>query len=149
MKTSIRLLACALFALLSVLEARAEPGAKYWYEMALAEMGDMAAPLSRERLIRGAEAIAQAKAVGGQTERECELIDAVAQFYHRHGERSHDERLVHYERALSRSRRLHPDDPVIGRAHDRASAIAMSRARERAEAYARSRGAVSGNRGSW
>ena len=131
---------CALaFTFLVIVAARAEqPTAIAWLERASAEMGDFRAPLSQERLERGAAAIARAKAIGGITERECELIDAVAQFYHRHSERTHDERLVYYERALSRSRRAHPQDPVIARAHERASAIAMARARERVEAaYAR------------
>jgi hypothetical protein len=123
------------FTFLVVLTARAEqPGAMAWFERAAAEMGDLRVPLSQERLERGAAAIARAKAIGGVTERECELIDAVAEFYHRHPERTHDERLVYYERALSRSRRAHPQDPVIARAHARASAIALARARERVEA---------------
>ncbi len=140
MKASLARCFCALaLTFLVILTIRAEPhDAMAWYERAVAEMGDLRVPLSREGLERGAAAIARAKSIGGITERECELIDAVAEFYHRHAERAHDERLVYYERALSRSRRAHPRDPVIARVHARASAIAFARARERVEtAYAR------------
>lgn len=139
MKTKLaRLIAASLLALLAAMNARAESIAMSWYALALSHMGDLRTALSLEQLVLGAEAISRAKELGGGSERDCELIDAVAQFFHRHDERSHDERLVHYERALSRSRRQHPDDEVIARAHDSASRVALGRARERAEAaYAR------------
>lgn len=130
----LRYLAAALLALLAVLNARAESAAMAWYVEAAAEMGDLRTPLTQDRLERGAAAIAAGKAIGGTTERECELIDAVAQFYHRHDERTHDERLVHYERALSRSRRQHPDDAEIASLHRRASRAAWNRAVERVNA---------------
>ena len=102
--------------------------------IAIAIMGDLRSPLDAAQLARGAAAIARAKAIGGKSERECELIDAVAQFYHRHEERTHDMRLVYYERALSRSRRLHPDDLDIELLHAHASRVAFARALERVEA---------------
>lgn len=139
-----RSLGIAFFALLTVLTVRADPGPMGWFSLAARDMGDLTTPLTTEQLQRGAAAIARAKAIGGSTERECELIDAVAQFYHRHAERGHDERLVHYERALSRSRRAHPHDPVIVRMHAHASAAALARARDRAgAAYARQQFAAS------
>ena len=102
--------------------------------IALAIMGDLRSPLDASQLTRGAAAIARAREIGGRTERECELIDAVAQFYHRHEERTHDMRLVYYERALSRSRKLLPDDLVIASLHAHASRTAFARALERVEA---------------
>lgn len=130
----LRFLAATLFILLAVMNARAESSAMAWFEKAAAEMGDLATPLSPEELDRGSTAIARARALGGKTELECELIDAVAQFYHRHKERSHDMRLVYFERALSRSRRLHPDAPEIVKRHTQASKAAIRRALERVEA---------------
>jgi hypothetical protein len=108
---------------------------------AVAIMGDLRTPLDAAQLALGAAAIARAQAIGGKTERECELIDAVAQFYHRHDERTHDMRLVHYERALSRARRLLPDDSVIAMLHAQVSKVALARARVRAEAAYARRGA--------
>jgi hypothetical protein len=109
--------------------------------IAVAAMGDLRAEAPYTLFVQGAEAIARAKVLGCDTEPECELIDAVAQFYHRPDERSHDERLVHFERALSRSRRACPDDAAIARWHERASKAALTRAQERAEAayYRRAR----------
>lgn len=131
MKTTlVRILAAFLFTLVAVLDARASDEAMSWLRRAAAEMGDLRAPLTREQLQRGAAAIARARELGGRDERECELIDAVAQFFHDAG-RMHDERLVHYERALSRSRRQHPDDTEIVSLHRRASWAALARARER------------------
>ena len=121
--------ACAAF------DARAsEPEAMQHWARAVAEMGDLLAPAAPERFARGARAIARAKALGGRTERECELIDAVAQFYHRPEQRTHDMRLVYFERALSRARSVHPDDAQIAHWHDIASRAALARARERVEA---------------
>lgn len=130
----LRFLAATLFTLLAVMNARAESSAMAWFEKAAAEMGDLATPLTPEGLDRGSTAIARARAIGGKTERECELIDAVAQFYHRHEERSHDMRLVYFERALSHSRRLLPHDPEIAKRHTQASKAAFRRALERVEA---------------
>jgi|SRR5688500_4056315 len=137
----LRFLAATLFTLLAVMNARAESYAMAWFEKAAAEMGDLATPLSPEGLVRGSAAIARAKAIGGATERECEMIDAVAEFYHRHNERAHDERLVHYERALSRARRLLPHDLEIAARHTQASKAAFARALERVEAYMSSKSA--------
>jgi len=139
MKTKIAYcLAPLLLTLMAMLEARADADAMQWNERALVEMGDLRTPLGDGALARGAAASRRAKAIGGTTERECELIDAVAQFYHRADERTHDERLVHYERALSRSRQAHPADEWIVREHERAGRAALARARERAAAaYAR------------
>jgi hypothetical protein len=108
--------------------------AMHEWSVALGIMGDLRTPLDAAELELGAAAIERARAIGGTSERECELIDAVAQFFHRHGERAHDERLVHYERALSRARRALPDDAEIAMLHTQASKSALRRARERAEA---------------
>ena len=104
------------------------------WRVAVANMGDLRTPLDPSQLVHGAGAISRAKSIGGTTERECELIDAVAQFYHRHEERTHDMRLVHYERALSRSLRHLPDDVEIAALHAHASRVAHARAVERVEA---------------
>ena len=143
MKSRIaRSLSALFFALLVLLNARAEGSAMDWYWTATIEMGDLRTPLSEEALGLGAAAIARAKSIGGATERECELIDAVSEFY-KQSAQSHDERLVHYERALSRSRRLLPEEPEISRLHAYASRIALARARERVEAkYALNGGAA-------
>jgi hypothetical protein len=137
----LRFLAATLFTLLAVMNARAESSAMIWFEKAAAEMGDLSTPLTPEGLDRGSNAIARARAIGGTTERECELIDAVAQFYHRHDERTHDMRLVYYERALSRSRKLLPNDLEIAARHADASKAAFARALERVEAYMSAKGA--------
>ena len=104
-----------------------------WRE-AVAAMGDLRTEAPYSTFMRGAKAIARAKAAGCATESDCELIDAVAQFYHLPEERTHDMRLVYLERSLSRSRQHCPDDAEIARWHDRASKAAFARATERAEA---------------
>jgi Protein of unknown function (DUF3455) len=115
--------------------AASEPGcALAHWGVAAANLAGLPSPLRADRLAEGAAAAFRAKAIGGTTERECELIDAVAQFYYLNGERTHDMRLVHFERALSRSRRAHPDDAIIAKWHERASRAAYARAVERAEA---------------
>jgi hypothetical protein len=102
--------------------------------VAASSLATLPEPLGEDRLAEGAAAARLAKAIGGTTEQECELIDAVAQFYHLNGERTHGMRLVHFERALSRARRVHPDDAVIVAWHERASRAALAHATERAEA---------------
>jgi hypothetical protein len=97
-------------------------------------MGDLSAEAPYTEFMRGARAIVFAKALACATERDCELIDAVAQFYHLPEERTHDMRLVYLERSLSRSRAHCPDDADIARWHDRAAKAALARATERAEA---------------
>ena len=137
MKRNIkRFLLLVLWAIALVLSAHARAGeaAMNEWKVAVGAMGDLRKPLEASSLAHGAAAIERARSIGGSTERECELIDAVAQFYHRHGERPHDERLVHYERALSRSRAILPDDGEIAAMHRHVSVIALTRARERAEA---------------
>lgn len=80
-------------------------------------------------------AVLSARAEAGtlpcSTEVECEIVDAVKQFFHRADERGYDERLVHFERALSRSRRQHPEDGAIAALHTAVSHLALNRARER------------------
>jgi hypothetical protein len=117
------------------LPARAvgEDAMAYWRE-AVEAMGDLRTEAPYSTFVRGARAIARAKAAGCTTETDCELIDAVAQFYHLPEERTHDMRLVYLERSLSRSRAHCPDDADIARWHTRASKAAFARATERAEA---------------
>src|SRR5688572_14046216 len=88
----------------------------HWRE-AVAAMGDLRTEAPYSTFVLGAKAIARAKAAGCQTETDCELIDAVAQFYHLPDERTHDMRLVYFERSLSRSRAHCPDDAEIARWH--------------------------------
>jgi hypothetical protein len=104
-----------------------------YFSTAVAAMGDLRSEAPYSEFMRGARAIVFAKALGCATERDCELIDAVAQFYHLPDERTHDMRLVHFERALSRSRRACPDDAELAAWHDRASKAAFARAVERSE----------------
>jgi len=143
MKRKIKhLVLIVLWAIALVLSAHAravdESPAMLEWKAAASLMGDLRTPLDPSQLARGAAAIERAKAIGGTTERECELIDAVSEFYFRAAERPHDERLVRYERALSRSQRLLPDDLDIAALHAQASKAALARARERvAAAYAR------------
>ena len=113
--------------------ADGEDAMTYWRD-AVQAMGDLRTEAPYSVFMRGARAIARAKAAGCTTERDCELIDAVAQFYHSPEERTHDMRLVYLERSLSRSRAHCPDDADIARWHDRASKAALARATERAEA---------------
>jgi hypothetical protein len=121
--------------------ARAEDDAMGLLGIAVAIMGDLRSAPDAAQLARGAAAIARAQAIGGKTGRECALIEVVAQFYHRHEERTHDMRLVYYERALSRARTMHPDDLDIASLYAHAWHVAFSRARERVEAaYAREAG---------
>jgi hypothetical protein len=131
-----KLLLATLLALsMTTTTARAdgEDAMAYWRE-AVQAMGDLRVEAPYSTFMRGAKAIARAKAVGCTTESECELIDAVAQFYYLPEERTHDMRLVYLERSLSRSRAHCPDDSDIARWHDRASKAALARATERAEA---------------
>jgi hypothetical protein len=123
----------ALSMLSTPARADGEEAMSYWRE-AVAAMGDIRVEAPYSVFMRGAKAIARAKAIGCTTESECELIDAVAQFYHLPEERTHDMRLVYLERSLSRSRQHCPDDADIARWHDRASKAAFARATERAEA---------------
>ena len=105
----------------------------HWRQAADA-MGDLRTEAPYSVFVRGARAIALAKKIGCTTESTCELIDAVAQFYYLPEERTHDMRLVYFERALSRSRAHCPEDAEIAQWHDRASRAALARARERVEA---------------
>ena len=105
-----------------------------YFSIAATAMGDLRSEAPYSEFMRGAQAIVFAKALACRTERDCELIDAVAQFYHRPEERTHEMRLVHFERALSRARSACPGDEEIARWHDRASKAALGRATERAEA---------------
>ena len=113
--------------------AGSEDAMTHWRE-AVEAMGDLRAEAPYSVFVRGSKAIARAKSIGCATESECELIDAVAQFYHLPEERTHDMRLVHFERSLSRSRAHCPDDADIAQWHQRASRAALARATERAEA---------------
>ena len=113
--------------------ADGEDAMTHWREAVVA-MGDLRAEAPYSVFMRGAKAIARAKASGCTAESDCELIDAVAQFYYLPEERTHDMRLVYLERSLSRSRAHCPDDADIARWHDRASKAALARATERAEA---------------
>ena len=117
----------------STARADGEDAMSHWREAAQA-MGDLRIEAPYSTFMRGAKAIARAKAAGCTTESDCELIDAVAQFYHLPEERTHDMRLVYFERSLSRSRAHCPEDADIARWHDRASKAALARATERAEA---------------
>ena len=113
--------------------AEGDDAMTHWRE-AVAAMGDIRIEAPYSVFMRGAKAIARAKSAGCVTEKDCELIDAVAQFYHLPEERTHDMRLVYLERSLSRSRAHCPDDADIARWHERASRAALARATERAEA---------------
>lgn len=114
-------------------QADGDDAMAHW-RVAVEAMGDLRSEAPYSSFVRGAQAIARAKAAGCMTETDCELIDAVAQFYHLPEERTHDMRLVYLERSLSRSRAHCPDDADIARWHDRASKAALARATERAEA---------------
>jgi hypothetical protein len=133
-KLTLARLALAL-SITIALPARAdgEDAMAYWRE-AVEAMGDLRTEAPYSVFMRGAKAIGRAKAAGCTTESDCELIDAVAQFYHLPEERTHDMRLVYLERSLSRSRAHCPDDATVARWHDRASRAAFVRATERAEA---------------
>ena len=92
----------------------------YW-GVALVRMDDLRGPGPSVRaLSEGAAAAARAKALGGKTEHECDLIDATAEYYHRHGERDHATRLLHYERALRRALERSPADVHLRAMHSRA-----------------------------
>ena len=92
----------------------------YW-GVALVKMENLrgSGPLPRE-LAAGAAAAMRAKALGGKTERECDLIDATAEYYHRHGERGHAARLQHYERALRLALERAPGDVQLRTLHGQA-----------------------------
>jgi hypothetical protein len=104
------------------------------WRVAVDAMGDLRTEAPYSVFMRGARAIGRAKSIGCTSEKDCELIDAVAEFYHLPEERTHDMRLVYLERSLSRSRSHCPDDADIARWHERASKAAFARATERAEA---------------
>ena len=125
-------LTLALSMLAPPARAEGDDAMAHWRE-AVAAMGDIRVEAQYSAFIHGAKAIARAKAAGCRTEKDCELIDAVAQFYHLPEERTHDMRLVYLERSLSRSRGHCPDDADIVRWHERVSRAAMARATERAE----------------
>ena len=132
------LLTTTLTLALSILAAQparadGDDAMSHW-RVAVEAMGDLRTEAPYSVFVRGARAIARAKAAGCLTETDCELIDAVAQFYHLPEERTHDMRLVYLERSLSRSRLHCPDDADIARWHERASKAAFARATERAEA---------------
>ena len=132
-----KLMLASLLALSTTMAAPAradgEDAMTYWRE-AVEAMGDLRTEAPYSVFVRGSKAIARAKSIGCTIESECELIDAVAQFYHLPEERTHDMRLVYFERSLSRSRAHCPEDADIARWHDRASKAALARATERAEA---------------
>jgi hypothetical protein len=92
----------------------------YW-GVALVRMDDLrsSGPSARQ-LAEGAAAAARAKALGGKTEYECDLIDAIAEYYHRHDERDHATRLLQYERALRKALERSPGDVNIRTMHSRA-----------------------------
>ena len=91
--------------------------------LAMAALGDMRdrGP-TRMLLAEGAAAIRAAKTIGGRSERECELIDAAAQYFHLHHERDHATRLHAFELSLRRARDRFPGDAEIRAFHDRAFA---------------------------
>ena len=130
-------IAAALLTFIAPLQASAahdDADPMAYFSIAVAAMGDLRTEAPYSQFMRGKQAIAFAKALACTNERDCELIDAVAQFYHLPEERTHDMRLVHLERSLSRSRAHCPDDADIAGWHERASKAAFARARERAEA---------------
>lgn len=132
-KLLIASLTLALSTLAGAARADGNDAMSHWRE-AVAAMGDLKTEAPYSTFVRGARAIARAKAAGCMTETDCELIDAVAQFYHLPEERTHDMRLVYLERSLSRSRAHCPNDAQIASWHQRASKAALARATERAEA---------------
>lgn len=88
---------------------------------AIAIMGDpRTTGPSPQQLAQGAEAIARAKAIGGKTEQECELIEAVAEYYHRHRERDHATRVLRYQASLRRALERFPRDQELREFHDEA-----------------------------
>jgi hypothetical protein len=133
MKKLLLAILIPLSTIASTARAGGEDAMSYWRE-AVQAMGDLRTEAPYSTFVRGAKAIARAKAIGCATESECELIDAVAQFYHLPEERTHDMRLVYFERSLSRSRAHCPEDADIAGWHARASRAALARATERAEA---------------
>jgi hypothetical protein len=133
-RTRIAAAALVLFATLPAFADADDADPMAYFSIAAGAMGDLRAEATYSEFMRGARAIVVAKALACATERDCELIDAVAQFYHLPEERTHDMRLVHLERALSRSRAHCPDDADIARWHERASTAALGRATERTEA---------------
>lgn len=92
----------------------------YW-GVALVRMDDLrnSGPSARQ-LSEGAAAAARAKALGGKTGHERDLIDAIAEYYHRHDERDHATRLLQYERALRRALERSPGDVHVRIMHSRA-----------------------------
>ena len=131
--TTLTLAFCTTITLQAHADGDGTDAMMHWRE-AVAAMGDLRSEAPYSVFVRGAKAIARAKEVGCGSESDCELIDAVAQFYHLPDERTHDMRLVYLERSLSRSRTHCPDDADIARWHERASKAAFARASERAEA---------------
>ena len=89
--------------------------------IAMSAMGDVRSTgPGRAAVAAGAEAIGQAKRIGGRTEQECELIDGAAEYFHRYRERDHAERVHALEGSLRRSRERFPTDAQIRTFHSRA-----------------------------
>ncbi|HYC37067.1 MAG TPA: hypothetical protein VEC19_11625 [Usitatibacter sp.] len=101
--------------------ARIDPDcAMAQWGLAMANLGDEREVPAAPRVAAGARAVQRAKALGGKTEKECDLIDAVAEYFHRHSERSHAMRLVQYERAMRTALERSPGDAEVRSLHGRA-----------------------------
>jgi hypothetical protein len=89
--------------------------------IALVTLGDprLSGP-SAAGLAQGRQAAAQARAAGGKTESERELIEALAVYYEVRDERDHAGRLLRYERRMRQAREHCPDDMLIRELHSHA-----------------------------
>jgi hypothetical protein len=67
-------------------------------------------PPSEAMLKQGAEAVAQAQAIGGKSARERDYIVAIAEFYKDADTRDHRTRALAYEQAMERVYRRYPED---------------------------------------
>ena len=91
--------------------AEADPGcAMAWWGVAMSSWYPLWYPPTPAALKAGAEAVAQAEAVGAKTERERGYIAAIAAFYRDSETLDHRTRSLAYERAMASLHQNYPDD---------------------------------------
>ena len=85
----------------------------FWGAAVINMDNTLAAPPTPKQMTEGTAAIEKATALGGKTQRERDLIAAVAEFYRDHAKVPHMTRLENYEKAMGRAHQRYPNDQEI------------------------------------
>jgi tetratricopeptide (TPR) repeat protein len=85
-----------------------------WWGVAMSRWGNPFAPgRPLANIQQGSEAVAKARAVGAKTQRERDVIEAVAALFAEYQTVDHRTRIVNYERAMERVHKAYPEEEEL------------------------------------